>query len=157
MNTQPIVVTHILPTGTSFGATMDTPSEAIFIPGHVSNPAGLEIGQEVDAVLVPNTREPDRTPWLAVRVVASSSVDTSLCDSVLDLLEGGGEWEAGQVTGHLGAPQEKVREALERLYKSGHCAKYQLWEKSGCDAPAGEWFTCFPGEVEFVTGGEDGA
>jgi hypothetical protein len=160
MNTQNVIVTHILPTGTAFGATTGKPAESVFIPGHIASPAGVVVGQEVEAMLVPNTREPERTPWLAVKLdllaPASVQVDDvfSVEDCVLEALREGGEWTVEDMAVHLGAGRSAVADALETIYNKDLCAKYQLWRKRSDTELSDEWFTCYPDEVDFVTGVE---
>jgi len=156
MNKQNVIITHILPTGTAFGATVGKPAESVFVPGHVASPAGVVVGQEVSAMLLPNTREPDRTPWLAVALEAltpAGQVDetSDTYDRVLETLRDGGEWTDFEMSDHLGADPSVVSAALEAIYNKDLCAKYQLWRKRSDAEPSDEWFTCFPDEVEFVT------
>ncbi len=157
MNTQNVIVTHILPTGTAFGATTSKPAESVFIPAHLSDPAGVVVGQEVEAMLVPNTMQPDRTPWLAVKIdlLPPTSVQVeevfSTEDCVLETLREGGEWTVGDMAGHLGAGPDAVADALETIYNKDLCAKYQLWRKRSDTEPSDEWFTCYPDEVGFST------
>jgi antitoxin component of MazEF toxin-antitoxin module len=162
---QPIIVTHVLSTKTAFGVTSSRPPEAVFIPGKISAMLGLVEGQEVNAQLVPNTMQPERTPWLAVRVElkppaaatpreGSSELVTTLEDRVLEALRDGGEWGVADMATHLGADPSRVGEVLEAAYNRDLCAKYQLWRKRSDAEPSDEWFTCYPDEVEFVSGAE---
>jgi len=153
----PIIVTHVLPTATAFGATLSRPSEAVFIPGSISRMLKLEVGQQVQALLVPNTMQPDRTPWLAARIERAELVTTqhtTLSDQVLEELREGGEWTAKQMAAHLGVDPNLVSGILESAYNQDLCAKYQLWRKRSDSRPSDEWFTCYPDEVDFVAGVE---
>jgi hypothetical protein len=161
MTTQTITVTHILPTGTAFGATTSKPPESVFIPGKVAREADVVVGQQVEAILVPNTMQPDRTPWLAAQInilppMTRPQVSTlpSVADRVLETLKEGGEWTDFEMSDILGVDPREVTEALETIYNKDLCAKYQLWRKRSDAEPSDEWFTCFPDEVDFVTGAE---
>ncbi len=157
MSTQNIIITHILPTGTAFAVTQSRPAESVFVPGKVACDAGIVVGEEVEAILVPNVREPERTPWLAAKInllsPASAQEDEvfSVEDCVLETLREGGEWTVSDMAGHLGAGIDAVADALETIYNKDLCAKYQLWRKRSDAEPSDEWFTCYPDDVGFVT------
>lgn len=160
MSTQNIIIAHILPTGTAFAVTQSRPAESVFVPGKVASDAGIVVGEEVEAILVPNVREPECTPWLAAKInlLAPESVQVeeipSVEDRVLGVLKEGGEWTIPAMTEHLGAGSKQVADALETIYNKDLCAKYQLWRKRSDTEPSDEWFTCYPDEVDFVTGVE---
>jgi hypothetical protein len=170
-----IIITHILPTKTAFAVTNTHPAEAVFIPGKIASMHSLVEGQEVEALLVPNNHQPERTPWLAARIEllppASNlrpapdpepDPEPSLEDRVLEVLREGGEWTDFEMAEYLPFKTEKylsadpreVSEALETIYNKDLCSKYQLWRKRSDAEPSDEWFTCYPDEVDFVTGVE---
>jgi DNA-binding transcriptional ArsR family regulator len=162
MSIQNVIITNILPTGTTFAATQTSPSRAVFVPAHLAEPAGVVVGEEVRATLVPNTMHPERTPWLAIKLEtlaplapAPVSNKPSTEGRVLGILREGGEWTVGDMATHLGVDPSEVSEALEALYNKDLCSKYQLWRKRSDAEPDSEWFTCFPDEVDFVAGEED--
>jgi hypothetical protein len=71
MNTTKIIITNILPSDSAFAVLHDNHRENVFIPSKVAGPAHLSVGDEVDALLVPNMQQPEKTPWLAARLVVS--------------------------------------------------------------------------------------
>jgi uncharacterized protein YqfA (UPF0365 family) len=71
MNTTKIIITNSLPTGTAFAVLYEDYTENVFIPSKVAGPAHLSVGDVVDALLVPNMQQPEKTPWLAARLVVS--------------------------------------------------------------------------------------
>ncbi len=159
MNTQNVIVTHILPTGTAFGATTGKPAESVFIPAHLATPAGVVAGEKVEVVLVPNTREPERTPWLAVKLdllppAARVEEVPSIERRALSTLREGGEWAVGDMAVHLDVHADRAADALQTIYNKDLCAKYQLWRKRSDTEPSDEWFTCYPDEIEFLAGAE---
>lgn len=149
MHFQDIIVTNVLDSGISFGATICSRPESIFIPKGVSRATSVVVGQRVRAVLVPNTLQPDRTPWLAVRVDTNCTNE----NNVIDLISRGGEWTASDVASSLSIDRSGCAVTLENIYLSGRCSKYQLWR--GGDRPSETWYTVNPEEVEFVTVEED--
>jgi len=69
---RPITKTEIYCTGqleggTSFAIRADT-GESIFISSTIATNGGMHLGSSHLATLIPNAREPERTPWFAVFV-----------------------------------------------------------------------------------------
>lgn len=62
-----ILITNILPSKTSFGQTAT--GEQIFIPSAVAAKHDLEVGTFVNAMLVVNTMNPQKTPWLCIKIM----------------------------------------------------------------------------------------
>jgi len=163
MRTVEIVITNKLPTGTAFAVTLQTPAESVFVPGKVAAAARAEIGDRFMALLVPNVLEPSKTPWMAARIdaslpfapgeLASNETDIDIVAQVRSTLQGGGVWTAKRMFEHLfdtkrgssGADAfAAVTAALHDMFAAAQCAKFQLWPAPGADAPAREWFTCYP-------------
>jgi hypothetical protein len=149
---QTIIVTHILPSGTAFGATTTRPTEAVFIPASVSRSTDIVVGQEVEAQLVPNTMQPERTPWFAARLkLKPVSGGSELVNAkVKKVMRDGGVWTAGTMATELGdgtGTAETLTE-LNAMFNQGLCAKFELWKNPGHMAPAKQWFTCYPDHVE---------
>ena len=155
MELQPIIVTHILPSTTSFGATCGARPEAVFIPGKVSNEAGLVVGQKVMAQLVPNTMQPEKTPWLAARVelVEPEGVGELVTNRALDLLSGGGVWTATDVAEELDVTIQEAQNLLLEAFDNGDCAKFEL--KRSPKAIPVQWFTCHPDRADVAEWAED--
>lgn len=61
-----ITITNILASGTGFAVRNDDLS-SVFISSKVSAQVTLKVGDNMRAILAPNHREPDRTPWQALR------------------------------------------------------------------------------------------
>jgi hypothetical protein len=160
----PIVVTHILPSKTAFGATATAPAEAVFIPSKISELLGLTIGQEVKAMLVPNTMQPERTPWLAVRIeVAEPPAPVvpeptgSIAEQVQRVMRDGGVWTLADMFTELFPGQTRttslteynaVSAALRSMFARGDCAKFQLWRSPDQTKAGREWFTCYPEKAD---------
>jgi len=149
----PILITYILPTNTAFGVTAAHPHEAVFIPARVTEATGIVVDQEVDAILIPNAKDSERTPWMAVRIEVKRTAGLtapSLEDRILEVLRDGGEWNTADMAKHLKADPDRVGETLNGIYRRDLCARYQLWRKHSAAEPSEEWFTCYPEEVEFL-------
>ena len=146
---QTIVVTHILPTKSAFAATVERPSQGVFIPGRLSADNNIVVGQEISALLVPNTMQPDRTPWLAVKLRSldeRSSADTAKSHTSVDadimaLLSEGGVWTAEDVATEKSIPEAVAKPILERFYAESKCARFTLNEKGKITQ---RWYTCYP-------------
>jgi hypothetical protein len=127
----------------------------------VAEQSAIVVGQQVEAVLVPNTMQPERTPWLAAQINLLPPMTRPQIEEVptiekwaLEALREGGEWTIPAMAEHLAAGPKQVAEALETIYNKDLCSKYQLWRKRSDTEPSDEWFTCHPEDVEFVTGVE---
>ena len=167
-----IIVTHILPTGTAFGATATKPTEGVFIPGAIARATGVVVGQEVDAHLVPNTMQPERTPWLAVRIeakpplVAEKAKPELVSTKVQAVMREGGVWTVATMFDELFPGADKtaglkdynaISAALRAMFARGDCAKFQLWRSPDQSRPGREWFTCYPEKAdvdEWIEGAE---
>jgi antitoxin component of MazEF toxin-antitoxin module len=156
----PLIITHILPSKTAFGATNTKPSEAVFIPSKISEMFNLVVGQEIDAHLVPNTIQPERTPWLAVRVqikppaMMTPRADTTdtwelVTAKVTRIMDEGGVWTVDNLAAEIGTGNKAaVKGTLQAMYMRGDCAKFQmLWASDG-GRPTMEWFTCYPEKAD---------
>jgi hypothetical protein len=155
MELQPIIVTHILPSTTSFGATCGARPEAVFIPGKVSNEAGLVVGQKVMAQLVPNTMQPEKTPWLAARVemVEPEGVEELVTNRALDRMLDGGVWTATDISEEIGVTTQEAQSLLLEAFEDGKCAKFEL--KRAPKAAPVQWFTCYPDRADVAEWAED--
>ncbi len=157
MSTREIVVTHILPSMSAFGATRGVLPEAVFIPSSTVRATKLEVGQIAEALLVPNTMQPERTPWFAARVKTLSEDDlinmansgSNLESRVAALLNAGGVWTIPMIRENIkGVCSESVDAALDDLFCAGRCSKFQRWDHVNHDAPSEEWFTCYPDKAD---------
>jgi hypothetical protein len=159
MNIQKITVTHVLDTGTSFGVTMASPPIAVFIPGKVAAEYKLEAGQIVEALLVPNAHQPEKTPLLATRIVVErkESVEDSVAMMVRRVMKRGGVWTVATMRHEL-YPDVRDEEAtrlynaissaLRAMFARGDCAKFQLWRSPDQSKAGREWFSCYPEKAD---------
>ena len=68
MQTSEIMVINRLDTSTAFAATIDS-NQGVFIPAKVAASLDVQVGERFTAILIENTAHPDKTPWMAIRIV----------------------------------------------------------------------------------------
>jgi len=68
MQTSEIMVINRLNTSTAFAATIDS-NQGVFIPAKVAASLDVQVGERFTAILIENTAHPDKTPWMAIRIV----------------------------------------------------------------------------------------
>lgn len=68
MQTSEIMVINRLDTSTAFAATIDS-NEGVFIPAKVAASLDVQVGERFTAILIENTAHPNKTRWMAIRIV----------------------------------------------------------------------------------------
>ncbi len=110
-----VIVTNILPTGTSFGVLASDMTQNVFIPSKLALETGLRPGMKVMASVVPNAQQPEKTPWLAISLHNSLPAPAlSLADRIRDELESGPATTI-ELARFLGANSSEVQRALETM------------------------------------------
>lgn len=152
INLQEIFVVNIIASGSGFAQMADS-GEAVFIPASVVNGAQLQVGERVDAVLVPNMNElREKTPWRAVRVprdgvelpplpknltghdpVSGRSLDQMCFDA---LVAASREAEIAymttrEVADELNADMKMTGNALQRLFNAGRISRAEVHHRVG--------------------------
>jgi hypothetical protein len=126
MKTATIIITNILPTGTTFAVLAET-MDSVFVNASVSKFAGLQVGETVRAEIVPNHQQPDRTPWQATKIMRSAAPPVvELEQRVTDEL-----WveeaTAKELSEALGADEAAVQVTLDRLMSQGKIRAYSVY------------------------------
>jgi hypothetical protein len=126
MKTSTIIITNILPTGTTFALLADT-MESVFVNASVSKFAGLQVGETVQAEIVPNHQQPDRTPWQATKIMRNAAPPViGLEQRVTDEL-----WveeaTAKELSEALGADESAVQVTLDRMMSQGKIKAYSVY------------------------------
>lgn len=161
-NLQEIFIINIIASGSGFGARADN-GDQVFIPASVVNGAQLQVGEQVDAVLVPNMNEMrDKTPWRAVRVpregvelpplpknltghdpVSGRSLDQMCFDALVAASRGslsaGSEiayMTTREVADDLNADIKMVGNALQRLFNAGRISRAEVHHRAGQARPS---------------------
>lgn len=81
-----ITITNILASGTGFAVRNDDMA-SVFISSKVAAQVTLNVGDNMRAILVPNHREPERTPWQAVRFEACGPAQHPIAARILEDLQ----------------------------------------------------------------------
>ncbi len=121
-----IIVTNILPTGTTFALLAEN-MESVFVNASVSKFAGLQVGETVQAEVVPNHQQPDRTPWQATKIMRNTAQPVvGLEQRVIDEL-----WveeaTAKELSEALGADETAVQVTLDRMMSQGKIRAYSVY------------------------------
>lgn len=158
-----ITITNQLPSMSSFGVRLDGTEGAVFIPSKIVNQFKLEVGDTVEALLVPNATQSDRTPWLAVRVEPAKApapiqqLDYPIIERVRDVMREGGVWTQATMFEELFPDCDRterldeynaITAAFRSLFNKGACSKFQLWRTASQSKPSREWFTCYPDNAD---------
>lgn len=157
INLQEIFIVNIIASGSGFAQVADS-GDNVFIPASVVNGAQLQVGERVDAVLVPNMNEMrERTPWRAVRVpregielpplpkvltghdpVSGRSLDQMCYDA---LLASSREAEIAymttrEVADELNSDMKMTGNALQRLFNAGRISRAEVHHRVGQARPS---------------------
>lgn len=112
-----VIVTNILPTGTSFGVLVSDMTQNVFIPSKLALESGLRHGQKVMASVVPNAQQPEKTPWLAISLhdnLPAPEPALSLSERIREELEGGPATTI-ELAHFLNVNSSEVHRALEAM------------------------------------------
>lgn len=149
---QEIYILNIIQSGAGFAQVAHS-GEQVFVPASVVNGARLQVGERVDAVLVPNMNElKAKTPWRAVRVprdgvelpplpqnltghdpVSGRSLD-QMCYDVLEDTSDDADvsyMTTGEVAAELNMDKKMVGNALQRLFNAGRISRAEVYHRVG--------------------------
>lgn len=120
MQTTEIIISNVLQTGTAFAVKADDTTQAIFVPSKVAVAADVYVGQITKAVLIPNTAQPEKTPWLAVFILREDgpAAEDSLAEEIRQDLERGAA-TAQDVAKSIGKPVEVVTKKMREMSGAG--------------------------------------
>ena len=157
INLQEIFIVNIIASGSGF-AQMAGSGEAVFIPASVVNGAQLQVGERVDAILVPNMNElRERTPWRAVRVprdgvelpplpkvltghdpVSGKSLDQMCYDALLASSRDAeiAYMTTREVADELNSDMKMTGNALQRLFNAGRISRAEVHHRVGQARPS---------------------
>ena len=119
-----IMITHILPTGTTFAVIADDMTQSVFIPSKLSLQAGLQQSMTVGAIIVPNLTHADKTPWVAIKIdrqgksVTNGTAD-NLADMILADLREGGMATSDTVADGIDYPMLSVMAKMQEMERRG--------------------------------------
>jgi hypothetical protein len=126
MNTTKIIITNVLPTSSAFAVLQDDHTQNVFIPSKIYDAQPFEIGETVDALLVPNVQHHSKTPWLAARIIAQpvavvqpvQPVEVNLRAKIVAHLQ---EYDAtfDEILNYVGGDRADINKALSQLSQDG--------------------------------------
>jgi hypothetical protein len=123
MQTSEIMVINRLDTGTAFAATIDG-NQGVFIPAKVAASLDIQVGERFTAILIENTAHPDKTPWMAIRIIRldpsqQAQVQDDLARMILaDLIENG-RATVEEVADGVGKPVTMVVAKMQEMARGG--------------------------------------
>lgn len=123
--------TNVLDTKTAFLTRIDN-GESIFVPSTVAFVSGLAPGDVVTAHIVPNTHQPGKTPWFAIRVercAPETAMEMDTLDGRVNIFiaETPAYATASEVADELGVATSAVNGALDRLFHDGRIARADVY------------------------------
>lgn len=119
-----LILTNRLTTGTAFAVLAEDMGQSVFIPAKII--AGLELspGDKISAIIVPNSREPDKTPWMAVSIKTFDIPQDNIEQMIIEELSHGAG-TAHQIARSIRLPVDLVAAKL-RSMKVVHDTIYAL-------------------------------
>ena len=123
MQTSEIMVINRLETNTAFAATVDG-NQSVFIPAKVASSLDIQVGERFHAILIANTTHPEKTPWMAIRIIRidpsqQAQVQDDLARMILaDLIENG-RATVEEVADGVGKPVTMVVAKMQEMARGG--------------------------------------
>jgi hypothetical protein len=123
MQTSEIMVINKLGTGTAFGVTLDS-DENVFLPAKIMCMVNAQIGEKLQAILVPNTFLPERTPWMAIRIDRLKDAPpvvfvADIYSKIIDDLRENGRACVAEIADNLECEEIVVADKLQDLVRRG--------------------------------------
>jgi hypothetical protein len=132
MNTTKIIITNVLPSNSAFAVLKSDHSQNVFIPSKIYDATPFEIGETVDALLVPNVQHHSKTPWLAARIIAQpvAVVQSNLRERITAHLQ---EYDATvqELASSLGGNESAIEDVLTDLARDGHLISETVYSLKG--------------------------
>lgn len=123
MQTSEIMVINRLNTNTAFAATVDG-NQSVFIPAKVACSLDIQVGERLNAILIPNATHPEKTPWMAIRIIRIDQsqrpqVQDDLTKMILDDLSEGGRASVEDVAESINYPLNSVIAKMQEMARGG--------------------------------------
>lgn len=120
---KPVTITHIIATGSGFAETEE--GESVFVSGNIMYRSRAMLGDILQARLIRNDRDAERTPWRCVYLApAERGEQIPRTQAVLSVLEAGGVWTPDEMAEETDIPEPACRAIMEAMFRSGLGAKY---------------------------------
>ena len=172
-----VTITNIITSGSGFAVSLDT-GESCFVPPRVMQACGAQIGDVVDAMVIPNPTADmaSRTPFMATyvkpadttrsepadRYALSTASPSDAAKFTRDVMREGGVWTVAlMMEEYVGehpylTTEEKtyayttISNTLRAMFRAEQCSKWAMWGKASQSKPSREWFSCHPQDVDVV-------
>ena len=123
MQTSEIMVINRLDTSTAFAATIDS-NQGVFIPAKVAASLDVQVGERFTAILIENTAHPDKTPWMAIRIVRIDPAKNAqalddLARMILSDLADCGRATVEEVASSINYPIASVVSKMQEMARGG--------------------------------------
>jgi len=123
MQTSEIMVINKLNTNTAFGATVDS-NQSVFIPAKVAASLDVQVGERFQAILIANTVHPEKTPWMAIRIVRldaaqGTQFNDDLALAILADLRESGRATVEDVAESINVPLNNVVGKMQEMARGG--------------------------------------
>jgi len=132
MNTTKIIITNVLPSNSAFAVLKSDHSQNVFIPSKIYDAQPFEIGETVDALLVPNVQHHSKTPWLAARIIAQpvAVAKPDLRDMIVTHLQGY-DATVQELASALGGSESDIEDVLTDLARDGYLISETVYSLKG--------------------------
>ena len=124
-----IFCTNVLESGSAFGLRSDN-GEQVFIPASVSIGSGLRINDIVNAIIVPNSYQPEKTPWFVVKIIGES-IDEHIEGDDNDMLITLDKFEYAsteELADELGVEVDEAHNTLTKMFNAGRLTKAHVYQ-----------------------------
>ena len=123
MQTSEIMVINRLDTNTAFAATVDG-NQSVFIPAKVACSLDIQVGERLNAILIENKTHPEKTPWMAIRIIRidpsqHTQVQDDLTKMILADLNEGGRASVEDVAESINYPLNSVIAKMQEMARGG--------------------------------------
>jgi len=123
MQTSEIMVINRLDTSTAFAATVDG-NQSVFIPAKVASSLDIQVGERFHAILIENTTHPEKTPWMAIRIIRidpsqQAQVQDDLARMILADLSESGRASVEDVAESINYPLMSVIAKMQEMARGG--------------------------------------
>lgn len=126
---QTILITNQLATGSAFALTEGS-NDNVFIPSKVMLGKSVRPGEKVQAIVVPNMTQPEKTPWLAVSIVDAEPVsrDDTLAEMILDDIEDFSRATVEEIAENMNMSDDKIAAKLAELVAAGRVVRLVCYD-----------------------------
>jgi ABC-type lipoprotein release transport system permease subunit len=123
VQTSEIMVINRLDTNTAFAATVDG-NQSVFIPAKVACSLDIQVGERLNAILIENKTHPEKTPWMAIRIIRIDQsqrlqVQDDLTKMILADLSEGGRASVEDVAESINYPLNSVIAKMQEMARGG--------------------------------------